>query len=333
MFAYIKEKKSIGCLLAAVALGCFTVWYAVHYTEALYRNTASADSSSQKSDKLVDDFRANVIAVGDIACPAGKPTTATECQQDAVAESILAQKPDNLLLLGDVQYLTGSSEDLTVSFLKKWQPLLQKSSIVIGNHDYKTDQGSPLRDVAAQNGATITTADAPFVKQDIKGWDVYLLDSNCEFVGGCGKDSVQYKWFQEELAKSTNQCSIAMWHHPVSSSSHYAFSKPDLERMQDIWELASENHVDIVLNGHEHIYERFSPVTVSEGVSVMRQFTVGTGGYDLRQVSNNTPYSEKAISSDFGYLKLELRHHSYSWQFVSSLTGNSLDSGSDICVQ
>lgn len=143
MFAYIKEKKSIGCLLAAVALGCFTVWYAVHYTEALYRNTASASSSSQKSDKLVDDFRANVIAVGDIACPAGKQTTATECQQDAVAESILAQKPDNLLLLGDVQYLTGSSEDLTVSFLKKWQPLLQKSSIVIGNHDYKTNQGLP----------------------------------------------------------------------------------------------------------------------------------------------------------------------------------------------
>jgi predicted phosphodiesterase len=293
-------------------------------------------TSTEQVQSFSEDYGESktVIAVGDIACPRSqvgqKPN---ECKHDLVADKIKLEKLDGLFLLGDIQYPNGEKTDLDTSFVPAFGSLLSKAYITIGNHEYNVDtQATPIRQLAQNLGAKISTAEQPYSKSTIGDWSVYLLDSNCDKVGGCSKESQQYKWLEQQLADDKSRCSVALWHHPVLASAGYAFSKSDLDRMRDIWQLARSKRVDIVLNGHEHIYERFAPSLVDNFSSpVMRQFTVGTGGVGLRALQTNTPYRDAAIADKFGYLKLKLHQSSYAWEFIGADKSAVLDSGTGKC--
>jgi hypothetical protein len=89
--------------------------------------------------------------------------------------------------------------------------------------------------------------------------------------------------------------------------------------------------VDVVLNGHDHMYERFG-LQDADGKATqagIRQFTVGTGGAHLY-----TPGAPKANSevrgSAFGLLVLTLTNNAYQWDF-SSVNNSFRDAGSGAC--
>lgn len=128
-------------------------------------------------------------------------------------------------------------------------------------------------------------------------WQLYALDSNCEYVGGCAEGSEQYKWLTSKVNETSPVCSIGFWHHPVYTSGVHK-DVVDTSRARAILNLLDDTGVDIVLNGHDHHYERITP-----GESGLRQFISGAGGYSLRKVSE--PFAlgqEKVIDDQFGYL-------------------------------
>jgi hypothetical protein len=92
--------------------------------------------------------------------------------------------------------------------------------------------------------------------------------------------------------------------------------------------------VDLLLNGHQHNYERFAPQT-PEGVADpehgVRELVVGTGGEDLRPFG--TPVANSQVRNDetFGVLELVLLPTGYSWQFIPEAGGTFTDSGSSQC--
>jgi hypothetical protein len=95
-------------------------------------------------------------------------------------------------------------------------------------------------------------------------------------------------------------------------------------RGQDFLHVLADSGADIILNGHDHHYERIKN-------SGPREFIVGTGGMNTRPSSE--PYavgSEKIIDNSFGYLYLELFPGRYQWAF-KNVSGDILDKGSDIC--
>ena len=87
----------------------------------------------------------------------------------------------------------------------------------------------------------------------------------------------------------------------------------------------------MVLNGHEHSYERFARQTPWAKASRqgIRQFVVGTGGADLQSFAAAKPNSQLRLGGIHGVLELVLHPASYQWRFVSE-DGAMLDKGGPV---
>ena len=119
-------------------------------------------------------------------------------------------------------------------------------------------------------------------------------------------------------------------HHPWRSSGLHGGTP----KIQTIGDLLRKSGVDVVLSGHDHIYERFAPQRLDghpDSQSGLRQFVVGTGGreklYPIEKISKN---SEVRNNKSHGVLKLDLRSTSYRWKFVSVGAGFT-DKGKGRC--
>jgi hypothetical protein len=101
-----------------------------------------------------------------------------------------------------------------------------------------------------------------------------------------------------------------------------------------MWEILYNNGVDVVLNGHDHIYERFAPQTPDgelDTVRGIRQFVVGTGGANFTEIESIAANSEVRNNDTYGVLKLTLHPDSYDWQFVPEAGKTFKDSGTTKC--
>jgi len=140
----------------------------------------------------------------------------------------------------------------------------------------------------------------------------------------------QVTWLQSDLAESPRQCVLAYWHRPRWSSGSEHGRDPTV---QSLWEVLYEAGADVVVNGHEHNYERFMPMD-AEGdpdPSGLRQFVVGTGGADPYGFDTPLPTSEVRDASTNGVLRLTLRESGYDWQFIPVVGSSFTDSGSAEC--
>jgi hypothetical protein len=101
--------------------------------------------------------------------------------------------------------------------------------------------------------------------------------------------------------------------------------------MRDLWQLLDGHEVDVVVSGHEHLYERFSRQDADGRAddNGIRQFIVGTGGAELYNSVSLAPNSGARIS-DYGVLRLTLSPDSYEWQFLLARGGIG-DSGFTPC--
>ena len=89
-----------------------------------------------------------------------------------------------------------------------------------------------------------------------------------------------------------------------------------------------------MVNGHDHIYERFGPMTENgdrDNESGMREFVVGTGGDSHYDIENVAAHSEERNDDTYGVLVLTLHAHSYDWRFVPVGGRTFSDSGTGAC--
>ena len=80
-----------------------------------------------------------------------------------------------------------------------------------------------------------------------------------------------------------------------------------------------EHGVEILIAGHDHNYERFTPQDangVPDLAKGVRLFVVGSGGTGLRSFGTPIANSEARFNSLNGVLKLTLHPSSYDWEFV-----------------
>ena len=128
-----------------------------------------------------------------------------------------------------------------------------------------------------------------------------------------------------ELTNNRTLCTLAYWHRPLYSSGPN-FPQADV---RPLWATLLEFNVEVVLNGHDHLYERFEKQDAFGRPSPetgIRQFTVGTGGahlYDPRPPQLN---SARIIKS-YGILVLTLDKDSYQWDYASNTSFRDTNSG------
>ena len=285
-------------------------------------STAASTPSQRPADTRSATVR--IAAVADIACDPASPDfhggqgSGQRCRAQAVADRISAYAPDLVLIPGDLQYDSGSLAAFRGSFGVAYAGLLDRVRAVPGNHEWRTPDAAGFRAFFADTQGVRRT----WLALDAGPWRVLGLDSNCTLVGGCGPASRQGRWLAGQLADSPRQCTLAFWHHPRRSSGPHGDEVT--AGVRHLWQTASDGGVDIVLNGHDHLYERFAP---RGGI---RAFTVGAGGKDHYWIEKRRAGSRAIDTTHFGALILDLRAGGYSWRFIG-MGGRVLDSGTGIC--
>ncbi len=155
-----------------------------------------------------------------------------------------------------------------------------------------------------------------------------MLNSNCSAVGGCGFASPQAGWLRTDLAANKGKDVLAYWHHPRFSSGEHGGSPG----VQAFWEILYAAGADVILNGHDHDYERFArqdPWGRADTPFGIREFVVGTGGAESRGRAS-TAANSQIFSSSFGVLRLTLHKGSYDWVFQPIAGSSFRDSGTTV---
>ncbi len=229
-----------------------------------------------------------------------------------------------VLSLGDSTYPDGALTEFTDCFQPTWGAFKDRIRPTVGNHEYSTPGAAGYFDYFGSQAGPDRRGYYSF---DYAGWHFLSLNSNVDASPG----SAQYTWLTQDLASSgTALCTLAYWHHPVFSSGPHG-NNP---QMVGVFDLLRASGGDIVLSGHDHLYERFAAqdanATPDPGGGV-REFVVGTGGADLYTSGPAKANSEARIDTAHGVLQLTLGAGHYSWAFQPTGGGMPLDSGNATC--
>ena len=245
---------------------------------------------------------------------------------DERTAALLDRIPGRIFVAGDVAYPDGTARQLAECYGPSWGRWRLRTSPVPGNHDYRSAGARPY---FAFFGARAGPAGTGWYAYDLGTWRVYGLNSNCAAVGGCGAGSEQERWLRADLAAHPRACVAAVWHHPLFSSGTHGASP----EVRSLWQALEDAGAELVLNGHDHDYERFAPQTAAgaAAASGIREFVVGTGGAPLRPFDTIVANSERRSSAAFGVLRLTLRDGGYDWEFVPVAGATFTDRGSAAC--
>lgn len=228
---------------------------------------------------------------------------------------------------GDNAYEKGSHDEFRRCYEPTWGRHKARTRPAPGNHEYRTDAAAGY---FGYFGTAAGTRGEGWYSYDVGTWHVVVLNSNCAAVG-CGPASAQLTWLAADLAASSAKCTLAYWHHPRWGGG----SRQPEPGVQAFWEVLYEKGADLVVNGHDHFYERIAPVDpkgMPDPERGIRQITVGTGGGSLYKFERPPlPITEVRDDKTFGVLKLSLRADGYDWQFVGIPGSFFTDSGSAAC--
>jgi hypothetical protein len=225
------------------------------------------------------------------------------------------------ILLGDNAYPNGKDAEFQSNFFNIYKDDLLKYSPLFpapGNHDYRdTDIGSDYNanthETAYFQNFTMPTAGesggVPSNSQAFYSFDI----GNIHFLSldSYGKEDTTYhmwdttgpqaQWVLKDLAANKNKgWVIAYWHHPpYTMGSHDSDEEDDLTMIrQNFIRLLERNGVDLIINGHSHVYERSRLMKDHFGLAntfdaKKNNVSQSTGRYDGQPVS--APYIKDSL--------------------------------------
>jgi acid phosphatase type 7 len=272
--------------------------------------SAAAPASTPPGDPVL-------VGAGDIA----------DCDLDsgAATAALLDTIEGTVFTAGDNAYPNGTAAQFRDCYAPTWGRHLARTHPAAGNHDWDTKDLAGYR---AYFGAAAGADGASWYSYELGAWHVIVLDSDCTFVG-CLPDSAQGRWLQADLDASKAQCPLTVWHHPRFSSGEHGNDTT----VWPFWDALYQAHADVVVNGHDHDYERFGPQDPAgreDKAGGVREFVVGTGGAVLRGFPTVAAHSEVRIANIYGVIRFVLHPTSYEWSFIET-SGEVGDSGNGAC--
>lgn len=190
-----------------------------------------------------------LVGAGDIADCSGSGDEATAKLLDGI--------PGTVFTTGDNAYESGTPSEFANCYDPTWGRYKARTRPSPGNHDYLTSGASGYFDYF---GAAAGDPSKGYYSYNLGDWHIISLNSMCENVGGCGASSPMVSWLKQDLAANPKTCTLAYFHHPLFSSG----KSGNKTRMKPTWEVLYTKGADVVLNGHDHDYERFAPKTRTE---------------------------------------------------------------------
>jgi hypothetical protein len=251
-----------------------------------------------------------LVGAGDIA-------TCTNNNDEATAK-LIDKIPGTVFTAGDDAYPSGSAANFKDCYDPTWGRFKARTEPVPGNHEYKTSGASAYFNYFNNIPS--------YYAYDLGSWRIYALNSEIDI----SATSAEVQWLKADLAANPRQCVLAYWHEPRWSSgkTHGSSTKVNI-----LWQTLYNAGAELVINGHEHDYERFTQMNANGNPvrSGMREIVAGTGGAGLYSFGKILSTSQVHNSSTHGVLKLTLNPTSYSWKFVPVAGKTFTDGGTTNC--
>jgi len=273
---------------------------------------------------LSSDF--NFAALGDTNC-----NSITE----NIVEDIQAKVAEIVLGLGDYIY----NDDTADCWLEIVEPIDNIMKIAIGNHE----TGAILTELMEHYDLTEQYYSFDYQNVHFTVMSDYVSDE----IG-----SEQYDFVQNDLAKAAadpNIDWIVVSHHSQKYAATQNYEIPDENEWNNIYHpLFEQYNVDLVLQGHQHNYQRTYPIkynsdspanpiitdrntdtyTNPEGQIYL---TVGTGGASLHNLNGNkAPYTVTAEDEVYGFLNVDVTANDAETTLVGTFFDNEAGSGETI---
>jgi hypothetical protein len=239
--------------------------------------------------------RARVISLGDNAYTIGTRAQYANCY-------------DNYRLSDGTRYDSSRSA--------WWGQYKNRTMPILGNHEYLNSSDSTLKSTpyfdyfSANKAVGFKDPPAPvpnttanpglslgkgYYSYDLGSWHIVALNSNdhCAYVS-CSGTSTQGKWLRHDLAANPSACTLAYIHHPLYATGSGGVAP----EVKPLIKILYNNNADVVLNAHNHRYERLARIDPNGNPDRAR-------GSEVRIF--NTP----------GVIRIDLSSGSYSWKFVA----------------
>jgi hypothetical protein len=257
--------------------------------------------------------------------PSGDPVLVgagdiSSCSQnnDEATAKLLDNIPGTVFTAGDNAYPDGTYDQYVNCYGPTWGRHKSRTQPAPGNHEYHTANAAGYFQYFNNPPA--------YYAYNLGSWRIYALNSEVD-VSATGP---QGTWLQNDLSAHPSQCVLAYWHKPRWSSGSVHGS---ISNVQPLWQILYNAKAELVINGHDHEYERFAEMNAS-GSAVspgLREIVAGTGGESHYSFATILSASQVHNSSTFGVLKLTLHSTSYDWKFVPIAGQSFTDSGTTNC--
>jgi hypothetical protein len=263
-----------------------------------------------------------LVGAGDIAQCDNTKDEATAKLLDGIGGTVFTA--------GDNAYPAGSLTQFRTCYGSSWERHKSRTRPAAGNHEYNTSGAAGyytyFGKAASPLESSCTSNCKGYYSYNLGDWHIVVLNTTINHAAG----SAQEKWLRSDLANNKRACTLAIWHHPRFSSGKHGSDSTVGVLWQDLYAAGA----DVVINGHDHMYERFALQNPSGKADTrgIRQFTVGTGGATLYPLSTVKANSQVRDNKTFGVLKLTLHASSYDWKFVPIGRQSFTDSGKASCV-
>ncbi|MGH2826633.1 MAG: DNRLRE domain-containing protein [Actinomycetota bacterium] len=296
-------------------------------------------TSAQDDNETDPGPSKTVVAAGDIACDPEETyydgSREGRCQHRRTVG--LVGSADAVLVLGDLQYTNGTKAKFDISYDSSWGAVADRTFPAPGNHEYKDPLGGAAGyfDYWEEKGRPTGGRGSGYYSWDLSAsWHIISLntsDGPCTVGPSCAEESPQNDWLEQDLAAvPASSCILAFWHHPVINSGK-DHGDADMSAVVPLWTDLYSAGADLILNGHEHNYQRYAQMTPEGVVSSdgIRQFIAGGGGRSLYGFNSVKDVGYEFGSRSHGVLELQLASDSYSWKYIT-LDGAVVDSGGPI---
>jgi hypothetical protein len=272
-----------------------------------------------------------LVGAGDIAaCTQENDTLTAALVEQVLTDSAGSGIEAYAFTAGDNAYENGTLEDYEQCYGPTWGRFKDRTWAATGNHEYATGNADGHFQYF---GAAAGPDPQGYYSFELGTWHIVVLNTgdHCQIVT-CAVDSAQEQWLRADLAAHPNFCTLAIWHDPLFTSG----PRTNAARyLVPLWEVLYEHGADVIVNGHEHNYERFAPQTADAILDPefgIRQFVVGTGGNGFNAFGSERAHnSEVRDDGTYGVLSLTLHPDSYNWEFFPVPGGTFRDAGTGSC--
>lgn len=313
--AVTAPKDARGDVRVSAAIAGTTATASVSLTPASVETASTTDQAAPAGSVVI-------MAVGDLT------SSATNRNDVAVRNAVAAQRPARILMLGDYQYKYGSGSAINRGADKVWGPkprgLWPKIVPTSGpTHDVKSCKPSDYDRYWGRS------AMKPY-SFTLGSWHIIQLPSavyryNCNPAGVLA-------WLRADLAAHRTKCTLAFWHEPywTRTTTQHGRTKAVKPWITALYGAG----VDVVLNGHQHNYQRFRPQDPRDRIDTargIREFVVGSGGIGFYPFTGPAGNTAASTANTYGALRLVLRRGAYDWRFIRAGGGTFSDAGTGTC--